>query len=55
MPLVLGTINFLLFFILQHEPRRFFEGGRLFLNKRDDALEERSRALCALEELLFGF
>lgn len=53
-PLVLGTINFLLFFILQHEPRRFFEGGRLFLNKRDDALEERSRAFGALEELLFG-
>lgn len=55
MPLVLGTINFLLFFILQHEPRRFFEGGRLFLNKRDDALEEGSSSFGALEELLFGF
>ena len=54
MPLVLVTIIFLLFFILQHESGRFLEGGWLLLNEGDDALEEGSRALGALEELLLG-
>ena len=51
-PLVLGAINFLLFFILQREPGRFLEGRRLFFDEGDDALEEGGGSFGALEQLL---
>lgn len=49
---VLGEINLLLFFILQHEPWGFFDGSRLLLNECDYALEEGRIGLCLLQKCL---